>query len=173
MKPVIIFALSTSIFLTCCKDDKKEIVKKDTSNSKSINNLDQKKNTNDSILKNEDENITNNEINPLIEKKFLGKYTISVETDETTNGTAIMNYEFEIFEDNIFLKIDTLHEPIKCGGQYDFKMKDGNLQLFYAGIDESCPRDYPLFEIKSERGKLFIKGIGGEGTNKLWLELLV
>lgn len=169
MKSKLLVVLITVFFLTSCKDNKNQVIKQ--SNSNLVDTIDKKQNLSNTIQTEKINSLKNNQTDLIIDKVFFGKYSIGVETEETTNGTAIINYMFEIFDDNVFLKIDTLHEPIRCGGQYDFKMKDGILQLFYAGIDESCYRDLPSFEIKSENNKLFIKGVGGEGTNKLWLEL--
>ncbi|MCH4829348.1 MULTISPECIES: hypothetical protein [Flavobacterium] len=106
-----------------------------------------------------------------IDKRFLGKYGIGVETDGLNQGTAIINYEFEIFEEFVILRLETIHEPVICDGMYDFKMKGDVLQLFYADSDEPCTRDSPMFEIKSENNKLFVLGLGGEGTNKSWIEI--
>ncbi len=164
------FILLVSLLLLGCKNNNE--TKKKNQESQKIDTLGFKEKVSPIIDKedsNQEENLDGSENK--IDKIFLGKYGVGVETDGINGGTAVINYEFEIFEEYVLLRLETIHDPVICDGMYDFKMKEGVLQLFYAGSDEPCERIKPMFEIKLEKNKLFVRGLGGEGTIKSWIEI--
>ncbi|WP_051224141.1 hypothetical protein [Flavobacterium tegetincola] len=102
---------------------------------------------------------------------FDGSYKVSVETEQTTTGMASISYDFNINEGNATLTTNTYHEPIRCNGDYRLVEKDNLLQLFYNGNEENCKSSEPTFTIKKKGKKIFIKGLGGEGTYNTWIKL--
>lgn len=102
---------------------------------------------------------------------FIGKYNKSVETEETTTGTASVHYYFSVSKDKVKLETTTFHEPIACNGEYTANEKGNLLELVYSGIEKNCFSKKPNFIIKREKNKYFIKGLGGEGSNNVWLEV--
>lgn len=166
-KQLIVLAI---LSLLSCRNNNENTKK--NQESQLIDTLGSKKEINSIIVdenSSQEENLDGSENK--IDKLFLGKYGVGVETDGINGGTAVINYEFEIFEEYVLLRLETIHEPVICEGMYDFKMKEGVLQLFYAGSDEPCERIKPMFEIKLEKNKLFVRGLGGEGTIKSWIEI--
>lgn len=106
-----------------------------------------------------------------ISQQYSGSFSINVETEATTTGMASISYNFIISRDKVVLKKNTYHESIQCEGEYKAIEKNGSLELYYFGEDEECFYIDPKFYIKYEKGKYFIKGVGGEGTVNEWLEM--
>ncbi len=73
-----------------------------------------------------------------LDSKFQGEFSSTVETEETTSGTASITYHFDIKNDIAVLTTKTYHEPIRCNGNYKAVENNGILELFYAGDEESC-----------------------------------
>ncbi|WP_294301514.1 hypothetical protein [uncultured Chryseobacterium sp.] len=100
-----------------------------------------------------------------------GNYSISVETEPTTTGMASISYSFKIRGNEALLETTTYHEPITCNGKYLLKEHNTIFQLYYNDAEEHCKSDSSKFNIKKEKDKYYIKGVGGEGTIKEWMEL--
>ncbi|MFC3561414.1 hypothetical protein [Pedobacter jamesrossensis] len=106
-----------------------------------------------------------------IKSNFEGSYSVYVETDETTTGTASITYLFKIKKDNATLITTTYHEPIRCNGNYKTVEKDNVLTLFYNGKEDHCKSVKPTFMIKKQGKTYFIRGTGGEATYNTWVKL--
>lgn len=106
-----------------------------------------------------------------IPTKFYGDFYVGVETEATTNGMASISYYFSLSEKGADLKTNTYHEPIRCNGKYRGQMNSDILELFYDGNEDNCANDESDFKIKKEGKKLFIQGLGGEGTYSEWIEI--
>ncbi|GEN74424.1 hypothetical protein [Chryseobacterium hagamense] len=100
-----------------------------------------------------------------------GNYSISVETEPTTTGMASISYSFKISGNEVILETSTYHEPITCNGKYVLKEHNKIFQIYYNDAEEHCKSDSAKFSIKKEKEKYYIKGVGGEGTIKEWMEL--
>lgn len=100
---------------------------------------------------------------------FDGSYTVRVETEETTTGTASISYVFEIKQQLAILTTTTYHEPIRCNGNYKAVERGNILTLMYNGKEANCKPT--MFTIKKEGANYFIKGTGGEGTYNTWVKL--
>lgn len=123
-------------------------------------------------LKNDTIKNTTSENIKLLDSKFQGEFSATVETEETTSGTASITYHFNIKKDVAVLTTTTYHEPIRCNGNYKTIESNDILELYYAGGEENCKSKTAAFEIKKENNKYFIKGLGGEGTINEWIELV-
>lgn len=106
-----------------------------------------------------------------ISNKWYGNYKKNVETEATTTGMASITYDFSINKDGVNVKTNTYHEPIRCNGIYTAEEKEGKLNLYYAGEDETCKSDYPYFIMKIENKKIYAQGLGSINTEGEWLEL--
>ncbi|VFA43394.1 hypothetical protein [Chryseobacterium indologenes] len=106
-----------------------------------------------------------------LDAKFQGEFSSTVETEETTSGTASITYHFNIKNDIAVLTTKTYHEPIRCNGNYKAVENNGILELFYAGDEESCQSKKSKFKIKLENKKYYLQGLGGEATFNEWIEL--
>ncbi|WP_316735690.1 hypothetical protein [Pedobacter aquatilis] len=100
---------------------------------------------------------------------FDGNFSIRIETEETTTGTASITYIFEIKKDYATLTTTTYHEPIRCNGSYKTLENDNILTLKYNGKEANCKST--TFTIKKQDNNYFIKGAGGEATYNTWLKL--
>ncbi|MCJ7934536.1 MAG: hypothetical protein MUW56_13125 [Chryseobacterium sp.] len=107
----------------------------------------------------------------LFDSKFQGEFSSTVETEETTSGTASITYHFSIKNDVAILTTTTYHEPIRCNGNYKALENNGILELYYSGDEESCKSKNAKFKIKRENNKFYIQGLGGEATFNEWIEL--
>ncbi len=106
-----------------------------------------------------------------INSKWLGYYSICVQTEATTTGMASISYYFTITKDKINLETNTYHEPITCNGEYKAIEKNNILELYYVGEEENCQSIEPSFKIKKQGNKYYIKAIGGLGTSYKWIRL--
>jgi len=106
-----------------------------------------------------------------IPEKYQGNFSTSVDTEETMTGMANITYNFTIAENKILLEKNTYHEIINCEGIYYSFEENGILNIYYAGEDMDCISITPKFSIKVEKGKYYIKGVGGEGTINTWIEM--
>lgn len=106
-----------------------------------------------------------------IPSKYYGNFYAGVETEATTTGMASISYYFTISKKGVYLETSTYHEPIRCNGKYQGKMNKNILELFYVGAEQNCGNDYSNFKIKNEGERLYINGLGGEGTLNVWFEL--
>lgn len=104
-------------------------------------------------------------------QNFDGNYSVYVETEATTTGMASITYSFKINGNEAMLETNTYHEPIRCNGKYRIKSNNDILELYYNDEDENCKSDSPIFYIKKEGDKFFIKGVGGEATFYEWIML--
>ncbi|MCX8532637.1 hypothetical protein [Chryseobacterium luquanense] len=104
-------------------------------------------------------------------KTFDGNYSVYVETEATSTGMASISYSFKINGNNAILETNTYHEPIRCNGKYLIKINNNILELSYSDEEENCRSDSPVFYIKKEENKFFIKGVGGESTFYEWILL--
>lgn len=130
------------------------------------------KNHNDGSLKEKTNKVTANiSATPNISKKYQGKFSVRVETEQTTTGMASISYYFKITNNKVVLEKNSYHEPISCQGNYNWKEKNNILELYYADTEENCLSKEPAFYIKKENEQFFIKGIGGEGTFYDWQNL--
>jgi hypothetical protein len=108
----------------------------------------------------------------LLNSKFQGEFSTKVETEETTSGTASINYFFHIKNNTAALTTTTFHEPIICNGNYKIIENNNNiLELYYSGNDENCKSKDAKFKIKEQNNKYFITGLGDEATYNEWIEL--
>lgn len=111
------------------------------------------------------------EIPTSINSKYIGTFSIYLETEETMTGMASIDYTFSITNEFIQLKTNTYHQPILCNGTYKAVEKNHILELYYIGKDEFCDTVNPMFFLREEGGELYAKGLGGEGTYHNWIEL--
>jgi len=111
------------------------------------------------------------EQNAKIDEKYMGTFSASVETEGTTSGMASIDYIFTITHELIRLETNTYQEPIRCNGRYKAVAKNRVLELYYTGDEEFCDTENPMFFLKEERGNLYVKGLGGEGTYNEWIKL--
>ncbi len=102
---------------------------------------------------------------------YIGTFSASVETEATTTGMASIDYTFTITNESVQLETNTYHEPITCNGTYKAVGKKNLLELYYAGKEEFCNTERPMFFLKEEGGSLYAKGLGGEGTFNDWIKL--
>lgn len=109
--------------------------------------------------------------NVKIPEIYYGQFSAEVATEETTTGTASISYNFSITKKGVILSTNTYHEPIRCNGRYDVKLKNHILELFYDDTEQNCKGDDANFRIKKVGPKLFIQGLGGEGTFNEWIEM--
>ncbi|EKB56880.1 hypothetical protein [Bergeyella zoohelcum] len=109
--------------------------------------------------------------NNTIPKEYIGRYTAYIQTEQTSAGMASITYNFEINKVNAYLETQTYHEPIRCNGIFRIINKKDHLELYYDGKNDLCKSAKPNFRIKKEKGKYFIKGIGGELTYLDWQKL--
>lgn len=110
--------------------------------------------------------------NNFISANFIGKFTKYVETEETTSGTASITYVFIITKDKISLKTNTYQEPVICNGKYKGIEIANILEIYYDGVEKECISKKPYFFLKKEKSKYYIKGVGGEGSIAVWLNLI-
>jgi hypothetical protein len=101
--------------------------------------------------------------------EFQGAFSSTVDTEETTSGTANITYNFVITKDIAVLTTDTYHEPIRCNGNYKIIEKNNTLELYYSGNDSNCKSDKDSFKIKKENNKYLMMGLGGEATINEWI----
>ena len=106
------------------------------------------------------------------DSKFQGEFSATIDTDETTSGTANITYHFNIKSEIAVLETTTYHEPIRCNGNYKVIENNNIAKLYYSGNEKNCQSKNANFEIKNENNKYFIKGLGGEGTINEWIKLL-
>jgi hypothetical protein len=106
-----------------------------------------------------------------VPSQYLGDFSVSVETEETTTGMASISYYFTIKKEGAVLETNTYHEPIRCNGKYTITSKGSLIELYYAGNEPNCSSDGPAFEIKKEGQKYLIKGVGNEADSIEWIEL--
>ncbi|MFN4152157.1 MAG: hypothetical protein ACK4IX_14545, partial [Candidatus Sericytochromatia bacterium] len=105
----------------------------------------------------------------MVNKNFIGKYTVSVEGDHANHGIEMYDYEINISENEI-----SLHETNRelCSGRYIGKENNNTLELYYVqDDDERCVRGKAKYTIKKEGGQFYIQGVGGEGTYNEWTPL--
>lgn len=107
----------------------------------------------------------------MVPKEYIGKYIVYIQTEQTSAGMASITYNFEINKVNAYLETQTYHEPIRCNGIFRIINKKDHLELYYDGKNDLCKSAKPNFRIKKEKGKYFIKGIGGELTYLDWQKL--
>lgn len=100
-----------------------------------------------------------------------GNYNIYIETEATSTGMASISYSFTIKDKEAILKTNTYHESIRCNGKYVIKENNNILELYYNDTEEECKSDSPVFYIKKEGAKYYIKGVGGEATFNEWILL--
>jgi hypothetical protein len=115
--------------------------------------------------------LPNQESSTTILSTFIGTFSVSVETEATTTGMTSIDYSFTITNESVQLEINTYHEPITCSGTYKAVGKKNLLELYYAGKEEFCNTERPMFFLKEEGGSLYAKGLGGEGTFNDWIKL--
>lgn len=106
-----------------------------------------------------------------IDTKYRGKFSIYVETEETISGIASITYNFNITSDTVILETNSYQEPILCNGRYKAIENENILEIYYDSDKKDCKSKKPIFYMKKEKFKYYIKGVGGEGTIKDWLEL--
>jgi hypothetical protein len=109
--------------------------------------------------------------NKFVSTYFIGAFSRFVQTEETSSGMASITYHFTITKNMVNLKTITYQEPIMCNGLYKFNEKGNILELYYNGDEKKCISKKPSFLIKREKNKFYIKGVGGEGSINVWLEL--
>lgn len=107
----------------------------------------------------------------IVNTKFLGTFSTTTQTEETTNGTAYITYSFVIENDKATLDTNSFHEPITCNGDYKGYYKNNVLELYYDGKENNCKSKKPNFIIKKIGRNYLIKGIGGEATINEWIKL--
>lgn len=108
-------------------------------------------------------------IDSKISEKWRGNYSVYVETEATTTGMASIEYFFDIQENYVVVDKNTCHEPINCTGKYIAIENKDILTLYYIDEDYGCGN--AALSIKCENGIYYIFGVGGEGTNREWIEL--
>lgn len=142
----IIIKVFTSVFIFCafsCKSElKKEKIADDYKTEKTANS-----------------------------QKYIGNFSVTIETEATTSGIASITYTFSINGKEVLLEKTTYQEPINCIGKYTAIEKNNILELYYVGDEESCKTEDPNFKLKKEGNKFFMKGLGGEGTFNEWIEI--
>lgn len=121
--------------------------------------------------KNKFSNINQSENSNTINSKFIGHFSVTQTTEETTTGTAFIKYSFSIKKDKAILVTETYQEPIICNGDYKTLEKNDILELYYSGNEKNCKSAIPNFKIKKENNTYFIKGVGGEATFNEWIQL--
>lgn len=109
--------------------------------------------------------------NQTLPLKYIGEFSVSTETEATTTGMASISYYFTIKKNEVTLKTNTYHEPIRCNGKYKIIDKDSLIELYYAGEELNCKSEYPDFKIKNNGKKYFIQGVGNEANSIEWVEL--
>ena len=102
---------------------------------------------------------------------YFGKFSAGVNTEATTTGKASLTYNFVVTKSVVMLSTNSYHEPIRCNGNYNGKLNNHILELYYDGIQQNCKSDDPNFKIKKVGQKFFVQGLGGEGTFNEWVEL--
>lgn len=107
----------------------------------------------------------------VIPSRYYGNFHAGVETEATTTGMASISYYFTINKNGVYLETNTYHEPIRCNGKYNGKIKKNVLELFYVGTEQNCANSYSNFKIKNEGAKFYVQGLGGEGTINEWVEI--
>ena len=115
--------------------------------------------------------LPNKEVTTTIHSNYIGTFSASVETEATTTGMGSIDYTFTITNESVQLETNTYHEPITCNGTYKAVEKKNLLELYYAGKEEFCNTENPMFFLKEEGGSLYAKGLGGEGTFNDWIKL--
>lgn len=119
----------------------------------------------------EHEQNTQQEVTHPIAEKYIGTFSVGVETEATTTGMASIEYTFTITNEFVQLETNTYHEPIRCNGTYKALEKENILELYYTGDEEFCDTENPMFFLKEKKGKLYAQGLGGEGTYHDWIKL--
>lgn len=122
-------------------------------------------------VENDTEQDPQQEITHPIPEKYIGTFSVGVETEATTTGMASIEYTFTITNESVQLETNTYHEPIRCNGTYKALEKENILELYYTGDEEFCDTESPMFFLKEKRGKLYAQGLGGEGTYHDWIKL--
>lgn len=102
---------------------------------------------------------------------FKGTYAARVETELTTSGMAQITYQFTFRGNSVQLETMTTHEQIRCNGRYKMVDENGLQAMYYTGDEASCDKNKPLFFLQEKKGKLFARGLGGEGTINEWIRL--
>lgn len=121
--------------------------------------------------KNKPTNIHKTENSNTINPKFIGDFSVTQATEETTTGTASIKYSFSIKKNKAVLTTETYHEPIICNGDYKIIESNNILELYYSGNDKNCQSITPNFKIKKENNTYYIKGVGDETTFNEWIKL--
>lgn len=106
-----------------------------------------------------------------IDQKYQGDYQIIVETEQTTTGTASVQYNFSISNNEITLQTNTVHEAVSCNGKYKGIEKNNILDLYFIENESGCDNSNPMFYLKEEKGEIYAKGLGGEATYNEWVKL--
>lgn len=108
-----------------------------------------------------------------ISKKFQGIFATEILGDETVNGTEIISYNFKVSDTEIILTTETYHSPIYCNGTYRGEEKNNTLYIYYDDENKNCfkTNNNFNFQLKREKNKYYIKGIGGEATYNSWTEI--
>jgi len=123
-------------------------------------------------LKSQKSSVTNSsEQKSSIDKKYQGNYQINVDTEQTTTGTASVQYKFSISDSEITLQTNTVHEAVSCNGKYEGIEKNNILDLYFIGNESGCDNSSPMFYLKEEKGEIYAKGLGGEATFNEWIKL--
>lgn len=106
-----------------------------------------------------------------IVQKYNGNFSITVETESTTSGMAIITYRFSISNAIVILDLITVHEPLNCIGAYNATENNNILEIYYKGEEEFCKMDEPNFKLKKVGQKFLMQGLGGEATYNEWIEV--
>lgn len=104
--------------------------------------------------------------------KYLGNFTVTIETEATASGMASITYNFSISDSIVILDKTSYHEPLNCLGNYKAIEEDKILKLYYNGDEEYCKTKEPNFKLKKEGNKFLMSGLGGEATFNEWIEII-
>lgn len=102
---------------------------------------------------------------------YNGSFSVYVETESTTTGMSSITYQFNIHQSDVTLSLNTVHNPIMCEGKYFAKENNNLLEIYYFDEELSCISVQPKFYIEKKGEKMYIKGVGGEGTINEWIQL--
>lgn len=118
---------------------------------------------------------SSNDFENIIDKKYLGTFSVNIKTEETTSGMASILYEFSITNNDVELKTNTFHESISCNGKYKAVENNNNnnniLELYFVGSEKGCNNYNPMYYLKEENGEIYARGLGGEASFYEWIKL--
>lgn len=161
MMPRIVVLMSLLLFLTACDPSERSF----SEQIKVIHDQSEQP------IEGNVEPDTKEKVTHPIAEKYIGTFSVGVETEATTTGMASIEYTFTITNECVQLETNTYHEPIRCNGKYTAVEKENILELYYTGDEEFCETESPMFFLKEKRGKLYAQGLGGEGTYHDWIKL--